>query len=178
MFKSVPRKNKVLNAFLKIITKKRCAFFSLISHSPHKRIKFDLHSAVTFRREVGKLIIFIGLVFLAVPAYANEKTLHRFEIAEQDLIRSVHDISNQTQTLILFPYALVEGRKGSAISGQYSTLDALNAVLKHTGLIALPSQTGALTISKETLSQLNNIRGREMNTKNYFGSYDWVFSGR
>ena len=145
--------------------KKRCVFFPVISLSHHKRARVKIFPPKKLLLIVGRLIAVIGCLLLAIAASADNKTLYRFELPEQDLNKSISHISNQAQTLILFPYELVENREGNAISGQYSALDALNKVLENSGLIALPSQSGALTISTIESLQLNKTWGKDMNTK-------------
>ena len=80
-------------------------------------------------------------------AQADEQTAYHFDIPQQALITSLHQLSSQTETLILFPYSLVEHKTGRAVKGQYPLKKALEKVLQGTGLISVSSEEGVLTIS-------------------------------
>ena len=133
-----------------------CLFFSIASLTPHKVIGVFFCSLIA----VGKLFGFVVLVSLATNVEAKKETVFYFDIPEQSLIKSLHEVSNKTETLILFPYNLVEQRRGNVVKGRLTVTQALERLLKGSGLYSVPSSEGVMTIS-DGGSYSNNGRGEE-----------------
>lgn len=138
-------------------------FFLFNSHTPRKVANTGAEKCQKMLRAVGEVALLVWLCVHASAVHADKDTLYDFDIPGQDLLKSIHEISNDTQTLILFPYKLVESRQGSSVEGQYTALDALNITLQKTGFVGIRSKTNALTISKSMFSKKNSLREGEMN---------------
>ena len=151
-----------------------CLFFSIASLTPHKVIGVFFCSLIA----VGKLFGFVVLVSLATNVEAKKETVFYFDIPEQSLIKSLHEVSNKTETLILFPYSLVEQRRGNAVKGQFTVTQAVARLLKGSGLYSVPSSEGVMTISGQG-SFSNNGKGEEKmrNKKNILAMAVGLFAG-
>lgn len=90
----------------------------------------------------------------------------QLDIPAQPLIQSLNALSNQTETLVLFPYDLVETRRAKAVKGFYTIESALNILLHRTSLMGRFSDKGVLVISVgDTNANKDLTRGEMMNTK-------------
>jgi hypothetical protein len=56
---------------------------------------------------------------------AENANSYEINIAAQPLARFLTGLSNQTETLVLFPYCLVESRQGKAVKGQDTLAQAI-----------------------------------------------------
>ncbi|MFT5760827.1 MAG: iron complex outermembrane receptor protein [Alteromonadaceae bacterium] len=75
--------------------------------------------------------------------------MYQFNIPVQPIGKSLSELSNQTQTLVLFPYELVEKHKGNAIKGQFTLLQAIEKLLSNTGLVGGLSKKKVMMISQQ-----------------------------
>ncbi|GAC17836.1 TonB-dependent receptor [Paraglaciecola arctica] len=92
------------------------------------------------------------LLLFTTFGMAAEQKKYPFALPVQSLATSLNALSNQTQTLVLFPYDLVENRKGNAVNGQYTLAEAINILLLNTGLVGGISEKEVLMISQKSSS--------------------------
>ena len=156
------------------IMKTGCVFFFVASLIPYKAI------AVVKSRllALGKLLVLFCCCIGISYAENADKVNFYFDIPAQELSKSLHELSNQTEVLFLFPYGLVEQRQGNAVKGQMTLAQALKRLLQGSGLHSVPTSEGVMTISAKELFS-NNRKGEEkMNTrKNILASTIAFFVG-
>ena len=118
------------------------------------------------------LLIFVGL-FLPLKVAGADSALLNYKHQKQYLVRvpsmnaveAFRQLSEQTSTEFLFPYDLAESRTTQAVVGRHTVLDALDIMLRNTGLASGLSEKGAITIFLSD-SAFDSLEGREsMNSK-------------
>lgn len=140
-------------------------FFPFVSYTPHKVAgKYGLRMPI-FLQLVGKLVCLVWLSLFIAVAQANDDSVYEFDIPAQALIKSLNVLSNQTETLVLFPYDLVENRKGNAVKGQFTVRQALDEMLRDIGLVGGLSKKGVLMISLAESETVNSRGEDKMKTK-------------
>jgi len=113
-------------------------------------------------------------------AGASSAPRFEFDIPAQRMVDALNELSSQSETLILFPYDLVQGLSSSAISGRFTVLQALDEMLMQSGLVGGLSEKGVLMISEsETKHSSELSEGKiEMNTnKSLLAALLGVFAG-
>lgn len=113
--------------------------------------------AKKFKRGAGHACVFwFGMGFAlagVVSARANEhpgrsdKKSASLSIPAQTLADALYTYSSVMGIEILVPGDLVAGRRSNAVSGTFTPTDALNALLKGTGLAPRYTQFGAFTLA-------------------------------
>lgn len=113
--------------------------------------------AKKFRRGAGHACVFwLGMGFAlagVASARANEhydrsgEKSANLSIAAQALADALYSYSSVTGIEILVPGDLVTGRRSNAVSGTFTPTDALNTLLKGTGLAPRYTQFGAFTLA-------------------------------
>jgi iron complex outermembrane recepter protein len=78
---------------------------------------------------------------------AASPQVYDINLRAQSVADALASLSEQTGVPVVFPYDLVKDRKGNPVSGHYTLLEALNALLKDTGLSGGLSDKGVLTVS-------------------------------
>lgn len=92
----------------------------------------------------------LGSTLLCQPAWAQgpeEVTNYSISIAEQPLGAALNDLSRQTNTVIIVDASLVEGKRALLVSGSMSVDDAVNQMLRNSGLQARRLQSGTILVS-------------------------------
>ena len=119
------------------------------------------------RQWIRGVMCCICLCVVSIRSNGTEHVLYSFNIPVQPLVKSLNELSNQTQTLVLFPYELVEKRKGNAINGEFTLAQAIDELLRNTGLVGGLSKKEVMMISQEQLSlpTKNNNGKNTMNSK-------------
>ncbi|WP_233356214.1 TonB-dependent receptor [Henriciella aquimarina] len=92
-------------------------------------------------------------LLLGAPALAQDASIARFDIESQPLQNALISYSEQSRTAIVVPADLVAGKAGNAVEGEMSADDALEILLRGTGLSPERNENGALTIAVETASE-------------------------
>jgi TonB-dependent receptor len=90
---------------------------------------------------------------------------YRFNIPVQPLNTSLNELSDIDQISFLFPYDLVENKKGNPVKGLYSIAQALHVLLKNTGLEGELSNNKTFLIKPITIKKNNNDNYRKDNMK-------------
>ena len=68
----------------------------------------------------GEWVFCASMLLFSVASLSSEQVTYEIDIPKQSLAKSLNELSNQTETLVLFPFDLVEKREGSAVKGQYT----------------------------------------------------------
>jgi iron complex outermembrane receptor protein len=115
------------------------------------------------KRQVNKMLIVIYLLsfcFLTfnVGAQASKKIneKYQFDIPVQSLSQSLNDLSDVAKISFLFPYDLVENKKGSSVKGDYTVQQALTMLLNNSGLEGERSDKKAFLIKRLSPNATNN----------------------
>jgi outer membrane receptor protein involved in Fe transport len=87
------------------------------------------------------------LLLCAGTAFAAPWQVYDIDLRAQDVADGLKSLSVQTGTAVVFPYDLAKNRKGNPVVGRYTLLEALDLLLKDTGLSGGLSDKGVLTIS-------------------------------
>jgi iron complex outermembrane receptor protein len=138
-----------------------------------------LNSRFTFlmrlnKGQVIKTLIVIGLLSfcfltLNVEAKENNKVNEKYEfnIQVQPLSTSLNKLSDIAKISFLFPYDLVENKKGSSIQGDYTVEQALTLLLNGTNLEGELSHNKAFLIKPLSKNQHDNdkLGNKKLNTQ-------------
>ena len=94
-------------------------------------------------------------------------------------VEAFRQLSEQTSTEFLFPYDLAESRTTQAVVGRHTVLDALDIMLRDTGLASGLSEKGAITIflSDSAFDSLEGRRNMKSTKKNILASTIAFFVG-
>ena len=109
--------------------------------------------------------VYSSMVF-SVPA--ENKTCFDIDIPAMNAAKAINSLAEQTGAKLLFPYDLVRAYQTQSVRGCYTLDQALNAMLKKTGLVSSLSEKGLLIIStgeSQTLNGINNQGKGEMNSR-------------
>jgi len=106
-------------------------------------------------------------VILAFSTTVNSSELKRydFDIPAQSLSISLNELSNQTKTLVLFPYDLVDKQQGHAVKGRFTLEEAIDVLLRNTNLIGGISAKKVMMIKENSSLTTNNNKGGINNVK-------------
>jgi len=96
---------------------------------------------------MGRLIFALCLVLSIAIAEAQSGKVYDIRLPAQSVADGLNGLSEQTGVPVVFSYDLVKNRKGHSVSGRYTVQDALNTLLKGTGLAGGLSDKGVLTVS-------------------------------
>ena len=129
-----------------------------------------------FRARLRCIFILAILLFrIGTGAEITDDRVYTISIPEQSIAEALTSLSEQTDVLVLFPFEIARTRKSNAVSGEYMIPEAVEILLKGTGLSGGFSEKGVLTIfieESDTYEESNaEIRGDEKpmsNRKNLF----------
>lgn len=102
----------------------------------------------------------VWLVFYSLSTNSQEaEKVYRFNIPAQPLRQSLADLSEIVERSFLFPYDLVEKKKGNPVQGRYSAQQAIDLLLENTGFEGDLSKKKVLLIKplSEVSKQKNNV---------------------
>lgn len=109
------------------------------------------------RRFICYILIFISTL-CSFQAKSEQHTLSpkRFEISIEPLpaADALNQLSEQTDTLPLFPFNAVKNIRANPVYGDYSIKQALILLLRHTGLQGNVSKQGIITVSVKATQNL------------------------
>ena len=114
--------------------------------------------------------IFIAMLYSlsnwAVATEKNDKVI--FNIPRQRADLSLINFAEQADITLLFPMDKMDGKQANPVSGEYSIMDALNILLKDTGLKTDISESGQLSIlidpSFERQNNMTNYKKSKVST--------------
>lgn len=148
-----------INYFTKI-SQLTSGFITAMCYTPSKAVVSHLDG---MKRRVRGVMGFMCFLLFGTLSVADERDTYQFNLPVQSLATSLNALSNQTQTLVLFPYDLVENRKGNAVNGQYTLAQAIDMLLLNTGLVGGLSKKEVMMIS-QTQSAAPTKKIEEENT--------------
>jgi iron complex outermembrane receptor protein len=84
---------------------------------------------------------------VAGTSEAESRKVYDINLQEQSLADALNGLSEQTGASVVFPYDLVRNKRAGPVVGRYTLSEALDALLRDTGLSGGLSYKGVLTIS-------------------------------
>ncbi|MFT5277285.1 MAG: iron complex outermembrane receptor protein [Glaciecola sp.] len=139
-------------------------FLSFVSYTYSKAAKSLLK---TLMQRTGRVMCCGYLLLFSAVSHSDEQKTYQFDIPQQSLAKSLNQLSNQTKTLVLFPYDLIEKYQGNAVKGQYTLTQVIDMLLHDTGLVGGISEKEVMMISEQQPLELtnNNNGNYKMKTK-------------
>src|SRR5690606_4874622 len=118
------------------------------------------------RQYVGSgLCILVLTLLVAAEASADRiEPVYELDIPAQTVAQALEALAKQTDALTLFPYDLAEKRKSNAVVGRFTLPEALDLLLRDTGLTGSLSEKRVINIAK-VVSDATGEEGR-MQSKN------------
>jgi len=123
-------------------------------------------------RQVNKVLIVISLLSFCfstsnVKAKDNKKMNEKYEfnIQAQPLSESLNKLSDIAKISFLFPYDLVEKKKGNSIQGKYTVEQALTMLLKGNNLEGDLSNNKAFLIKPLSKNNNDELGNDQLNTQ-------------
>jgi len=114
----------------------------------------------------------LWLVFVASCGYGlnasaegQRAAIYQIDIPRQDVASALTLLSEQTSVQVLFTHDLVKNRQANAVFGSFTLQQAVNQLLRGTGISGGLSNKGVLTISLGELKVSNNQGEVSMNMK-------------
>jgi TonB-dependent receptor len=121
---------------------------------------------------VNKVLIVFGLLSffcltftVTAKEYPTIKRKYEFDIPTESLDKSLNTLSDISKISFLFPYDLVENKKGNSVQGHYSVQQALNILLKGSSLEGELSNKKAFLIKPIIIKETNNNSLGKQNMK-------------
>ena len=128
-------------------------------HEGESTIKV-LMQQLFFIRPLAVSVLLLSLLLLSVNSFAGDHMrLYEIDIAQQDVAKALTRLSEQVDVQVFFPYNLTKGKTANAIKGNFTVLQALDLMLKGSGLHGGISKNGVLTISLGELKGDEILRG-------------------
>ena len=94
------------------------------------------------------VLAFVALCSCQIWTWAaNAADAVRLDAPVQDLVKTLNYIARETKSLLVFPYDDVKDYESRPLKGYYTITEALDEVLKNTGLQAQLTEDGVITIS-------------------------------
>jgi TonB-dependent receptor len=126
------------------ITRRNCGFLFLVSLLADKAATKEQTIAKSSgqnkgeqkRGRVGRCIAAIAIsLLIACGAYASDdEPIFDLDIPSQNAAVALEQLAEQTGAITLFPYELAEARQANAVIGRFTLSEALELLLRDTGL--------------------------------------------
>ncbi len=97
---------------------------------------------------------------LTGQAKAASDSEYEFDVPSQSIEAALGELARQANVMLLFPYDLVEPVDSRAVRGRYTVQDALDFLLRDTGLTGGLTDGGVITISRAPVTE--GHRGSEV----------------
>lgn len=98
----------------------------------------------------------VGVLWLVLcttgVSLAQPRQVYDIDLPAGSVSEALNQLSEQTGVPVVFPYDLVKGKKSNSVVGRYTLLEAMDALLRDTGLSGGLSEKGVLTISQSKSS--------------------------
>src|SRR5687767_3687757 len=88
-------------------------------------------------RSPRAVIVILAFIVASLPAIAASAAKHAFDVQAGMATESLREFSAQAGEQILFPDSAIAGVKTNAVKGALTSLEALDRLLKGTGLVAV-----------------------------------------
>lgn len=144
--------------YFKKISTHTSGFLLLARYTPMKAAK---NLVIKLIRSCREPLGFIWLLTFSVCSMGSEQAIYDIDISKQPLATSLNELSNQTQTLVLFPFDLVENHQGNEVKGQFTLEVAIEKLLRDTGLVGGLSKTDVMMISESQPPTSDNNKGKD-----------------
>lgn len=112
------------------------------------------------RTRFPKVAVVLLTVLLAAEGVAGLEGQYRFRIDRQPVEDALNELANQADVLLLFPYDKVLSVDANSVNGLYTIPEALDILLKDTGLSGSLTAGGVITI-QEISSSNNQPKGNQ-----------------
>lgn len=117
-------------------------------------------------RGAFQIVILVSALMLSVSTYSNEKVF-QLDIPPQDAVDSLDFLAEKTQSSLFMPTSELSDVRTNALLGSYSLPDALEDLLKGTGLNAVVTDNDVIAISiaqvideKQLGNEENNMQSK------------------
>ncbi len=115
---------------------------------------------------ICRILLVSCLWTLSIDAQERKEQIFELNIPVQSLSNSLNQLSDATQTSIIFPFDLTEGKQGSPLEGQFTLLEALNKLLAGSNLEGRLTDKNFVVISqiaeqKKQLNGKNNMKAQK-----------------
>ncbi len=139
---------------------------------PQQQSKPLFVSRLFDKEKIGKAVarIALAVAFSILPvslSSADQPREQDFNIPQQSVKSALNSLATQANVFLLFPYDQVIEVNANPVVGVYSIQQALDLLLKNTGLNGDLTQGGVLAISRagtNASATANNGKGKSMNT--------------
>ena len=139
---------------------------------PQQQSKPLFVSRLIDKEKIGKAVarIALAVAFSILPvslSSADQPREQDFNIPQQSVKSALNSLATQANVFLLFPYDQVIEVNANPVVGVYSIQQALDLLLKNTGLNGDLTQGGVLAISRagtNASATANNGKGKSMNT--------------
>lgn len=101
-------------------------------------------------------VIALWLGFGLCGAALAQSPLYKLDLPAKSVAEALNELSEQTGIPVLFPFDLARNEMANAVMGTYTLEQALELLLRGTGLSGGLSKKGVLTISREGSEALNH----------------------
>ncbi len=114
-------------------------------------------------------------------AHAAERQ-HELQISEQSVAGALNQLAEQTGVVLIFPYDLVEARQANSLAGVYGVSEALEFLLKGSGLTGSLAESGVIVITREKDAKASHreesiVVGKQIKNTLLAGASALVISG-
>jgi iron complex outermembrane recepter protein len=132
--------------------------------------------------KVFPLLIGFCFIFLSENTFSEEKDNHRYDlsIAQQNVEDALHRLAKQTGKQLFFSYDVIETLESNTLAGKYTLEQALEKMLKGTGISGRLTKTGVIIVTPENKASSTNAgeeRDRMKTKKNLLASVIGFFVG-
>ena len=120
---------------------------------------------------VGRVMrcFLFSLLLLNTVSYAENTAssrLYNIDIPASNAADALNLLAEQADAVLLFPYRAAKTRQANKVVGRYTLIDALNILLKRSGLVSSLSDNGTIHISTVEASAFNlDSEGMGMTSK-------------
>lgn len=112
----------------------------------------DRRGELPATQRATRVLIALCAILCVVSAWAAESPVDRsrrydIHLPRESVASALNDLSEQTGTPVVFPYDLVANRISTPVSGRFTLREALQELLRGTGLSGGLSDRGVLTVA-------------------------------
>ncbi len=127
------------------------------------------HRAARVTRWLASWLMVAMLSTASIAAEPSGEPLFDIDIPPLNAAEALNRLAKQTGAIMLFPYDLAESRQANAVSGRYSLSDALELLLRDSGLSSGLSDKRVIQIYVAEETERDTEVGDDMNTRKKTG---------
>ena len=145
--------------------------FGLVIFFKKKSTGFNSSPCLSVCKTTGKRVAVIALLLwtsvasqcFAANTQADQQAVYSIKLPAQSVAKSLTALSEQTDQMLLFPYAVAETLRANPVAGRYTLRQALDIMLAGTGYSGGLTKKGVLMISlKKSNTPDQNSEGNNM----------------